>query len=53
MYLVKHNDINLPVIVLLLSMIVLSTLSSSAISEEHKVASNLGTIEIMSKVLML
>ena len=56
MYLVKYNDINLPVIVLLLSMIVLSTLSSSratAVSEEHKVTSNLGTIEIMSKILML
>ena len=56
MYLVKYNDINLPVIVLLLSMIVLSTLSSSratAVSEEHNVTSNLITIEIMSKVLML
>ena len=56
MYLLKYNDINLPVIVLLLSMIVLSILSSSrvtAVSEEHKVTSNLITIEIMSKILML
>ena len=45
MYLAKHNDINLPTIVLLLAMIVLSTLSSSrattiSISEGHKVTSN-------------
>ena len=43
MYLPKHNNINLPVIVLLLSMIVLSTLSSSratAVNEGHKVTSN-------------
>ena len=43
MYLTKHNDIISPVIVLLLSVIVLSTLSSSgatAVSEEHKVISN-------------
>ena len=55
MYLVKHNNINLPVIVLLLSMIVSSILSSSrvtAVSEEHKVTSNLVTIEIFSKILM-
>ena len=55
MYLVKHNNINLPVIVLLLSMIVLSILSSSrvtAVSEEHIVTSNLVTIEIFSKILM-
>ena len=52
MYLVKHNNINLPVIVLLLSMIFLLTLSSSratAVSVGHKVTSNLVTIEIMSK----
>ena len=56
MYLDKHNDINLPVIVLLLLMIVLSTLSSSratAVSEGNKITSNLITIEIMSKILML
>ena len=50
MYLFKHN-INLPVIVLLLSIIVLSTLSTSraiAVSEEHIVTSNLVTIVIMS-----
>ena len=49
MYLFKHN-INLPVIVLLLSIIVLSTLSTSraiAVSEEHIVTSNLVTIVIM------
>ena len=56
MYLVKHNDINLPVIVLLLSMIVLSILSSSkatAVNEGHIVTSDLVTIEIMCKILML
>ena len=47
MYLAKHININVPVIVLLLSTIVLSTLAFSrttAVSEGHKVTSNLITI---------
>ena len=55
MYLVKHNDINLPIIVLLLSMIVLSILSSSmatAVNEGHEVTSNLITIVIIFKTLI-
>ena len=54
-YLAKHNNINLPGIVLLLSTIALSTRSSSratAVSEGHIVSSNLVTFQIMSKILM-
>ena len=40
MYLVKDNDINLTVIVLLLSVMVLSTLSSSRTTAVSEVTSN-------------
>ena len=50
MYLVKDNDINLTVIVLLLSVMVLSTLSSSRTTAVSEVTSNLITIVIISNI---
>ena len=51
MYLTKHNDITLPVIVLLMSTLFSSRVT--AVSEGHKITSNLLTIVIIPKSLML